>query len=252
MALRDDEVKELIFGTGRGRRYTQDSPVMPDVWLAYGRDDDVRVDLLLTPHTGAAPGELAAELHRRTSKAQVAQSDTYVVARLTLEELVTAALPLTAWWNEKILGEGAHTAHDSFLAGWLAGGKNVELAPQVRWLIDLVGRLGGHEQDRTLTAKEIDAVAADMLEKSIGTSAAAKKARRAWKPLLWLVSRNRPAQLAISRSRLAVKADAAVQLFNIDCSSLAWAVIDCGVDAGHPALRARDKKGKLVDPPFQA
>ena len=53
----------------------------------------------------------AAELQARLSQgARVAHSDTYVVARLTLEELVTAALPLTAWWNEKILGEGAHTA----------------------------------------------------------------------------------------------------------------------------------------------
>src|SRR3954466_2013663 len=123
MALRDDEVQDLIFGTGQGRRYTQDSPVMPDVWLAYGRDPVARLDLLLTPHTGAAPGELAAELHRRTARAEVAPSDTYVVAKLTLDELVTAALPLTRWWHEYILGGSEPAAPGRFLAGWVAGGK---------------------------------------------------------------------------------------------------------------------------------
>ena len=28
-------VEDLMFGTGQVRRYTQDSPVLPDVWLKY-------------------------------------------------------------------------------------------------------------------------------------------------------------------------------------------------------------------------
>ncbi len=251
MGLSGDDLQSLIYGTGPSRRYTQDSPVMPDVWLAYGRDDPGQVDLLLTPHAGAAPGELAAQLHRRSSNARVAQSDTYVVASLTLEELITAALPLTLWWQKTILGVDAPAAPDRFLEGWLGGADKGELAPQVQWLIAVVGRLRVHKDGQEAGAKEMDAAAAEVLEKSVGTPAGANERTDPWKPLLWLVSRNRPVELAISASRLSVKADAAVQLFNINCRSLAWAVIDCGVDALHPALRARDKDGKLVEPPFE-
>ena len=34
MALSSSELQELIYGAGPGRRFTQDSPVMPDVRLA--------------------------------------------------------------------------------------------------------------------------------------------------------------------------------------------------------------------------
>ena len=65
MALTGSELQELIYGAGPGRRFTQDSPVMPDVWLAYGQSPEP-VDLLLTPHTGTTPGALAAELQARS------------------------------------------------------------------------------------------------------------------------------------------------------------------------------------------
>ena len=41
---------------------------------------------------------------------------------------------------------------------------------------------------------------------------------------------------------LAIKADAARLLFNISCRDLAWAVIDSGIDATHPAFRQRQGK----------
>ena len=59
-------------------------------------------------------------------------------------------------------------------------------------------------------------------------------------PLLWRVDRNRPARAAISRSILAVKADAATRLFDLSCRELRWAVVDSGIDATHPAFRKRD------------
>ncbi|MFN2466908.1 MAG: S8 family serine peptidase, partial [Gaiellaceae bacterium] len=62
----------------------------------------------------------------------------------------------------------------------------------------------------------------------------------------------RPATTAIARSILAVKADAAVRLFDLNCRDLRWAVIDAGIDATHPALRKRDdKKQKLYPKPFE-
>ncbi len=64
------------------------------------------------------------------------------------------------------------------------------------------------------------------------------------------VSLNRPAATTLSDSRMAVKADAAVQLFNISCKELSWAVVDSGIDARHPAFRARDKGGNAFADPF--
>ncbi len=71
-------------------------------------------------------------------------------------------------------------------------------------------------------------------------------------PLLWRVDRNRPATAAVSRSILAVKADAAVRLFDLNCRELRWAVVDSGIDATHPAFRKRNEKGKLYAKPFEA
>jgi subtilisin family serine protease len=62
----------------------------------------------------------------------------------------------------------------------------------------------------------------------------------------------RPQRAAISRSILAVKADAAVRLFDLNCRELRWAVVDSGIDATHPAFRKRNEKGKLYAKPFEA
>ena len=54
--------------------------------------------------------------------------------------------------------------------------------------------------------------------------------------LIWSINLNRTAFLAIQRSTLAVKADAARLLFDIRCNEIAWAIINSGVDATHPAF----------------
>jgi subtilisin family serine protease len=43
----------------------------------------------------------------------------------------------------------------------------------------------------------------------------------------------------------AVKADAATTLFKVNCSELGWAVIDSGIDAGHPAFLDKDGKSRI-------
>jgi hypothetical protein len=49
---------------------------------------------------------------------------------------------------------------------------------------------------------------------------------------------NRRAALALNFSVPAVKADAATNLFKVSCSKIAWAVLDSGIDATHPAFSA--------------
>lgn len=64
-------------------------------------------------------------------------------------------------------------------------------------------------------------------------------------PRVWLVNVNRPVSTAVSQSRKAIKADAAELLFEVDTSSITWAIIDSGVDAQHPAFLRRDGRGAV-------
>jgi len=55
--------------------------------------------------------------------------------------------------------------------------------------------------------------------------------------LIWRITKNREVRLAVSKSALTIKADAARRLFDISCENITWAVLDSGIDAGHPAFR---------------
>lgn len=59
-------------------------------------------------------------------------------------------------------------------------------------------------------------------------------------PRIYSVSRCRTVTNSISRSRATVKGDAATQLFGINCRDIAWAVVDSGIDATHPAFLSRE------------
>ena len=58
--------------------------------------------------------------------------------------------------------------------------------------------------------------------------------------LIWSITRNRPVKLAISKSALTVKADAAKLLFDISCKDITWAIIDSGIDTMHPAFKSHE------------
>ncbi|TCS51115.1 subtilase family protein [Primorskyibacter sedentarius] len=64
---------------------------------------------------------------------------------------------------------------------------------------------------------------------------------RAMSAPIWRVDISRSASLATRMSRRTVKVDAAENVFDISCSGLTWAVIDSGIDAGHPAFQDRGK-----------
>src|SRR5262245_34025276 len=139
MRVERDWLRTLVFGSDESRRFTQDSPILPDVWLVAGlfycADRAARVDLLLTAFQKGSPSEIAAVVRQRLDtmaepapaiihsesrpleeesiwsggRAErrvvlkkyrtVAVNQTNVVAALTLEELIIAVLPLTSWWR---------------------------------------------------------------------------------------------------------------------------------------------------------
>ena len=61
------------------------------------------------------------------------------------------------------------------------------------------------------------------------------------------MSLNRQVQATLWRSRQTVKADAASHVFPPDIEGLAWAVVDSGIDATHPAFLRRGKDGELPE-----
>jgi hypothetical protein len=130
MRVERDWLRRLVFDINDGRRFTQDSPILPDVWLKggveYCRTSDARIDLLLTPHRLQTAGVLARELlarltagatHDQESPRQerspwvltrpvwtLSVNQTNVAVSLTLKELITCALPLTEWWMRNVDG----------------------------------------------------------------------------------------------------------------------------------------------------
>lgn len=127
MKIRREWFEDLVFGGEASRRWTQDSPVLPDVWLEYAAELDSdpfkRVDLLLTPHRDASAPELAKSLRSSLSKerqrsewwewhggaeqhsAGVAYNQASVAGRFTFPELVRVVLPLSQWWRDVIPGK---------------------------------------------------------------------------------------------------------------------------------------------------
>ena len=86
MRLELRQLAPWVFGSGQLQRFTQDSPVMPDVWMAYGRDPEARLDLLLAPHRRANAGQLARALKivpetASRSEMELAYNQAYVAAR---------------------------------------------------------------------------------------------------------------------------------------------------------------------------
>jgi hypothetical protein len=70
------------------------------------------------------------------------------------------------------------------------------------------------------------------------------------KYFIWRITQNRPVQIAVSKSALTVKADAARRLFDVSCGGITWAVVDSGIDHEHPAFRDHSVevlKGSYVD-----
>ena len=55
--------------------------------------------------------------------------------------------------------------------------------------------------------------------------------------MIWRVTKNRRVHLAVDKSSLTVKADAARRLFNVSCENITWAILDSGIDRTHPAFR---------------
>src|SRR5215204_348480 len=260
MALTKEELEALLLVSAQRPRFTQDSPVFPDVWLAYlHKPADHREDLLLEPHFRARVGMLAKAVRERLGDFQaehkLAWAGEHVAVRVTLRELLRDVLPLSSWWRDLLRPQrGSVFAHlEAFARGDKlapdSGGKPQEVPPpeeELEWWLQVAGRLltntsaaeaeaQGLLDLRTLTRRVLDEL--DHPQDQTDPDEPVRP--------LWSVSRNRTVKATLWRSRQTVKADAASRLFPADIEGLAWAVVDSGIDARHPAFQRRDEKGEL-------
>jgi serine protease AprX len=308
-SLTRDDVVKLLYGDPRSpiQRFTQDSPVLADVWIAFAERPDEPQDLLLTPFQrtlalpagrGAAidslstPGKLARDLRERLSAERrsprwrkwagareatldLAYNQSTVAVRVWFDELVRVILPLSNWYQTRVaaprdagvrrLPRTAPPPYDlvhavdtpkgrDALAGWLARPDTApsHVPPDVLWAAQVVGTIAlEQEHARGATRGGTDVrdgrpgepsddgarlryyrQAADALARLVKGMAQDPAPSR-----IHLVSLNRRVHTTVFRSTVAVKADAAVRLFNVTCQDLTWAVIDGGIDATHPAFR---------------
>src|SRR4051812_38805579 len=87
-----------ILSNVAGRRYTQDSPILPEVWLAYRENPQQARDLLITPHLAARTGQVAQELRAAIEggrgnlsardDARVAHVPGIIAAKLYFDEVI--------------------------------------------------------------------------------------------------------------------------------------------------------------------
>ena len=276
------QIEELFYGkSNQQRRFTQDFPILPDVWIAYGGNPTEPQPLLLTPHNesdaptlaralrarfGVGPDAGARQKRARQAGSSVGSqnvlfNESVVMAELTFHELLRDALPLTDWWkrivrpivlggkwNEKTLRD--IVTSDSTV-GRRFGAMAASVDPRLlQKLVRIVGCIELARQGKPVPKDSLSEAKPTDIEITAFASVYAR-----FDPvtpdaagILWSISLNRAATTSVWRSRLTVKADAAARLFEAKTAGIRWAVLDTGIDARHNAFRRRDPKGKVLKP----
>lgn len=269
----------VLLGPTNDRRQLQDSPILGDVWLAFATKPAIPMDLLITPRRELTASRVAREIAQRVKdlrreevqQAQVAYLEGLVAARLFFQEVVRVILPMTEWWqdtkNQEILRaynreklsqiieaiiKWAHAPDEDSqaeLAESLANFRALDRYVALAGLILQAAREAGKARTSSggvgaLLAKlespddvteVIQHLLAEFLQKPPFD-----------KPWIFQVSLNRTAMPALQRSVGAVKGDAARSLFNVRYDQIKWAVIDSGIDGGHPAFKDKQGKSRIV------
>lgn len=106
-----DLLLQILYGSPDGRRFTQDTPVLPDVWAEYARRPGRPVDGLIVPRKSHQAHHVADELYARfrafrkahqvmgRSKLDVSDMPGLITVSCHFDEVVNVVLPLTRWWG---------------------------------------------------------------------------------------------------------------------------------------------------------
>src|SRR3954454_19646845 len=264
-------VEFILLGPLDDRRQLQDSPILGDVWVEFGKRPSERVDLLIAPFRGKHAGSVGDAIDKgipdeEDESASIAFLQGLVVACLTFKEVIRVVVPKTKWWisrrnaetkthdvtryidNRKDLLKalesilGSARSWNSKTATW-----RLQELPSIERFLVLTGLIlwAGSYQKPKKAPKSDDPITYILDRANENLEAMSRLLIDLVKemlkdqtpdPIVWQVSRNRGAMPAISKSVPAVKADAATTLFKVNCSEIGWAVIDSGIDGAHPAF----------------
>lgn len=254
------ELVELILNSGRaGHRFLSDTTVQLQVWLQFAARPNQPVDLILTPQDGTSSAKLAQILFKhlqgRGHKAMgLTPIQGSVAVALDLRGLVSVVLPAAGIDIKAIVDElhrlvllnrtvdppsNVPDSNIVFLGELFAFAKETAgtLKPDLRMALLVALLLAGRESPLFLDvtwprsrADDISEIVA--LPALFGDDTPIDLIKP---PMVWRVSVNRKA-FTLGTSTDTIKADAAMRLFDVDCSAITWAVIDSGIDGSHPAF----------------
>lgn len=97
-------VEFILLGPMDDRRQLQDSPILGDVWVEFGKRPAGRIDLLISPYKGQQANAVAVAIDESPGLddgADVAYLQGLVAARLTFKDVLKYVLPRTKWWIDK-------------------------------------------------------------------------------------------------------------------------------------------------------
>jgi serine protease AprX len=238
------EIEQLFFRQlTKNNRFTQDSPIYPDVWLEYfnkaTEKGDKRADLILTPHRDSSAPELLkilseklTQYHNKQNTKEkpawnLASTGESVAVNLNFSELIEVALPLTKWWQRYM---------------WYD--KDIPREDQ-QWLKEIAGAITYCGETTNYKRKKPPVSYAEQFNKKYKMESDYGFVR----PVLWSVSKNRKAFICMEKSVPATKADASRRTFDVDGTDIVWAILDSGIDARHPAfLKKPGSKGFSEEP----
>jgi serine protease AprX len=280
--MKRDQIEELFYGKPENqRRFTQDFPVLPDVWIEYGQTPGGRVEVLLTPHNESDAPTMARALRERleadrtpatrkkglkrtvpeaSDRPRVLFNESVVLASLSFRELLRDALPLTQWWQRVVAPLGSKWTHDNIerVAATLAtvqrgrGRNQPDTGGDRKLFQKLIRVVGSIELERRGEPIAPDLGAPTLTPQEIDAFTSVYENLHAIADdsagVIWSISLNRRASTSVWRSRLTVKADAAARLFEAKTTGIRWAVLDTGIDATHKAFLRRDASKKIIKP----
>lgn len=160
------QMEALIYGSRGAQRFTQDTPILPDVWLRYAEEPDRQHEVLIVPYEDARvgatrAGELAKTLREllaredarqppssareRGAGARIAYNQTTVVAWLWFDELVRVVMPLSAWWfrmegrREMLVALQTPAGRAALVAALLDPQQPDDLPDDLIWMARVIG-----------------------------------------------------------------------------------------------------------------
>jgi serine protease AprX len=240
-------------------------------------------DLLISPEKNFRAGAVADTIAKAVRKlrselnpelkenARVARLQALIAAKLTFRELLQVVVPMTAWWKDRKIEEQLAKAKDTLAKSIsmlrecikLQEDEDPEALPLEHFTklgaldryIALAGvilwasKYGSSPEGIAGDLEKLDApdpIVNELVGLLEEIRSVPPEDRR--QGSVWQISLNRRAVAALDKSVQAVKGDAARTLFKVKCDEIAWAVLDSGIEADHPAFRQPDnpQKSRIV------